>query len=94
MQAKLDQQIASFVTQTKDEQGAPPLLLSISIQMEIIVLNKILTQLRHGACFKKKDMVTVNGKDYHWCTGDHYSGGEKHNKIYADHKSSKHRENV
>jgi hypothetical protein len=21
-------------------------------------------------------MATVNGKDYHWCTGDHYSNGE------------------
>jgi hypothetical protein len=28
---------------------------------------------------RKEDMVTVNGRDYHWCTGDHYSGGEKHN---------------
>ena len=35
-------------------------------------------------------MVTVNGIDYHWCTGDHYSGGEKHNGMYADHISSKH----
>ncbi len=35
-------------------------------------------------------MVTVNGKEYHWCTGDHYSGGEKHNVMYADHQSSKH----
>ncbi len=39
-------------------------------------------------------MVTVNGKDYHWCTGDHYSGGEKHNGTYADHKSSKWRKNM
>ncbi len=35
-------------------------------------------------------MVTVNGNDYHWCAGDHYSGNEIHNGMYADHKSSKH----
>jgi hypothetical protein len=39
---------------------------------------------------KKEDMVTDNEKDYHWCTGDHYSSGEKYNGMYADHKSSKH----
>ncbi len=39
---------------------------------------------------KKEDMVTVNGKYYLWCTGDHYSGSEKYNGMYADHKSSKH----
>jgi hypothetical protein len=49
IQAKLDQQIASFATQTKDELGPLPLLLPISIQMEIDILNKVLTQLRHGA---------------------------------------------
>jgi hypothetical protein len=39
---------------------------------------------------KKEDTATVNGKDDHWCTGDHYSGDEKHNGMYADHKPSKH----
>jgi hypothetical protein len=37
-----------------------------------------------------EDKVTVNGKDYYWCTGDHYSGGKKHNGMYADHKSCDH----
>jgi hypothetical protein len=32
----------------------------------------------------------VNGKDYFWCTGDHYSGSEKYNGMYADHKSADH----
>ncbi len=32
----------------------------------------------------------MNGKDYFWCTGDHYSGGEKYNGMYADHKSADH----
>jgi hypothetical protein len=49
IQAKLDQQIASFATQTKDEKGPLPLLLQISIQMGIVVLNKVLTQLWCGA---------------------------------------------
>jgi hypothetical protein len=39
---------------------------------------------------KKEDKVTVNGKEYFWCTGNHYSGGEKHNGMYADHKSCDH----
>ncbi len=39
---------------------------------------------------KKEDKVTVNGKEYFWCIGDHYSGGEKHNGMYADHKSCDH----
>ncbi len=30
----------------------------------------------------------MNGKEYFWCTGDHYSGSEKHNRMYADHKSA------
>jgi hypothetical protein len=49
IQAKLDQQITSFVTQTKDKKGPLPLLLPISIQMEIVILNKVLTQLQSGA---------------------------------------------
>jgi hypothetical protein len=36
---------------------------------------------------KKEDKVVNNGKEYYWCTGDHYSGGVKHNGMYADHKT-------
>ncbi len=32
----------------------------------------------------------MSDKDYFWCTGDHYSGGEKYNGMYADHKTSDH----
>ena len=39
---------------------------------------------------KKEDTVTNNGKTYYWCTRDHYSGGVKHNGMYADHKSCDH----
>ncbi len=27
---------------------------------------------------------------YHWCPGDHHSGGTKYNGMYADHKSCDH----
>ncbi len=30
------------------------------------------------------------GKDYFWCTGDNWSGGTKHNGMYADHKTCDH----
>jgi hypothetical protein len=39
---------------------------------------------------KKEDKVINNGKEYYWCTGDHYSGGVKHNGMYADHKTCNH----
>jgi hypothetical protein len=39
---------------------------------------------------KKEEKVTVQGKDYFWCTGDHWSGGVKHNGMYTDHKNCDH----
>ena len=39
---------------------------------------------------KKEEKVSMNGKDYFWCTGDHWSGGIKHNGMYADHKTCDH----
>ena len=39
---------------------------------------------------KKEEKVTVQGKDYFWCTGDHWSGGVKHNGMYTDHKTCDH----
>ena len=39
---------------------------------------------------KKEEKVINNGKEYYWCTGDHYSGGIKHNRMYADHKACNH----
>jgi hypothetical protein len=41
---------------------------------------------------KKEDKVINNGKEYYWCTGVHYSGGVKHNGMYADHKTCNHNE--
>ena len=39
---------------------------------------------------KKEDSASVNGREYFWCIGDHYSGDEKYNGMYADHKSCDH----
>ncbi len=39
---------------------------------------------------KKEDKVINNRKEYYWCTGDHYSGGVKHNRMYDDHKTCNH----
>jgi len=39
---------------------------------------------------KKEDKVCMHGKDYFWCTGDHWSSGTKHNGMYADHKTCYH----
>jgi hypothetical protein len=90
MQAKFDQQIASFTSQTKDEKGAAAASTSNSNSNGNCLSKQDPYFVAVWRLIKKEDMVTVNGKDYHWCTGDHYSGVEKHNGMYADHKSSKH----
>ena len=32
----------------------------------------------------------MDGKKWHWCKGGHYSGGVKHNRMYATHKTCTH----
>ena len=32
----------------------------------------------------------VDGKTWHWCTGDHYSGGKVHNGMYSMHETKDH----
>ena len=39
---------------------------------------------------KKVDKVCMHGKDYFWGTGDHWSGGTRHNGMNADHKTYDH----
>ena len=39
---------------------------------------------------KKEDKVCMHGKDYFWCTGDHWSSGTKHNEMNTDHKTCNH----
>jgi hypothetical protein len=90
IQVKFDQQIAAIVTQNKDEKGANTASTSILNSNGNCCSKQSPYTAAAWHLIKIEDMVTVNGKDYHWCTGDHYSGGEKHNGMYADHKSSKH----
>ncbi len=84
MQAKFDQQVASFAMQTKNQNAATP--TPNSNRGGSYHSKKDPYTVAALLLIKKEDKVTVNGKDYHWCTGDHYSGGEKHNGLYADHK--------
>jgi hypothetical protein len=89
MQAKFEQQVAAFATQQQSGRNK-----------EKTDNSKSEGGSRHGKrepytvaawqLIKKDDKVTVNGKEYFWCTGDHYSGGEKHNGMYADHISCDH----
>ncbi len=32
----------------------------------------------------------MHGNNYFWCTGEHWSGGTKHNGMYTDHKTYDH----
>jgi hypothetical protein len=87
MQAKFKQHVASFATQaTNNKENNPaPKSDAGSCCLKIAPYTVAAWSL-----VKKEDKVTVNGKDYFWCTGDNYSGGEKYNGVYADHKSTDH----
>ncbi len=86
LQMKLEKQIVSFATQAKKE-----------ITPVIDANNKIRQGKKDGpytvpawCLIKKEDTVVVNGKTYHWCIGEHYSSGTKHNGMYAGHKLCDH----
>jgi hypothetical protein len=87
MQSKFDQQVASFATQAKKEITPTP---ASNQDGGLHRPKKIPYTVAAWCLVKKEDNITVNGKDYHWCTVNHYSGGVKHNGIYANHKSSDH----
>jgi hypothetical protein len=86
LQSKLEKQIVSFATQAKRE------------NTPVIDTNNKTHQGKKDEPYtvsawrliKKKDTVVVNGKTYHWCIGEHYSSGTKHNGIYTDHKLCDH----
>jgi hypothetical protein len=83
MQAKYDQQVASFATQAakiKEHEKDP------APKNEPCCSKKEHYTVAVWCFIKKDEKVSVNGKDYFWCTGNHWSGGEKHNGMYADHK--------
>jgi hypothetical protein len=90
MQAKFDQQIASFATQTKNKKTAATPASSSNSSGGTHCSKKDPYRVAAWRSIKKEDSVAVNGKEYHWCTGDHYSGGKKYNGMYADQKSGDH----
>ena len=86
MQAKFEQQVAAFATQQQSSLNKEPKSEGGGNRRG----KKDPYTVAAWRLIKKEDTVTVNGKEYFWCTGDHYSGGEKHNGMYADHKSCDH----
>jgi len=89
MQAKFEQQVAAFATQQQSGGNKEKTDNSKSDSGSRRGKKEPYT-VAAWRLVKKEDTVTVNGKEYFWCTGDHYSGGEKHNGMYADHKSCDH----
>jgi hypothetical protein len=87
MQAKFEQQVTSFATQAasnKDNNNA------LAPKAETCHSKQEPYTVAAWHLVKKEDSVTMNGKEYFWCTGNHYSRSEKHNGMYADHKTSDH----
>jgi hypothetical protein len=87
MQAKFERQIASFATQaTNNNENNPAPKSDAGSHCS----KKAPYTVAAWRLVKKEEKVSVNCKDYFWCTGDHYSGGEKYNGMYADHKLADH----
>jgi hypothetical protein len=89
MQAKFKQQVAAFATQQQSGRNKEKTDNSKSESGSRRGKRESYT-IAAWQLIKKEDKVTINGKEYFWCTGDHYSGDEKHNGMYADHKSCDH----
>ena len=93
MQAKFDQQVASFATQqwggnNTNNQSSSSKSDSRSCRSK----KEPYTPYTVAAwrLVKTEDKVTMNGNNYHWHTKDHYSGGQKYNGMYANHKEKDH----
>jgi len=86
MQAKFDKQIASFATQAAIKENPKDPAPKTDTRRS----KKEHYTVEAWRLIKKEDTVSVKGKNYFWCTGDHWSGGEKHNGMYADHKTCDH----
>jgi hypothetical protein len=84
LQSKLEKQVAAFATQAKME------ITPIENKGPRCKKRDGPYTIAPWRLIKKEDTATNNGKTYHWCTGDHYSGGVKHNGMYADHKLCDH----
>jgi hypothetical protein len=89
MQAKFDQQVASFATQQQSGGNKKKTDNSKSEDCSRRGKREPYT-VAAWRLIKKEDKETVSGREYFWCTGDHYSGGQKYNGMYANHKSCDH----
>jgi hypothetical protein len=89
MQAKFDQQVASFATQQQSRNKKKRTNDSKSEGGSCWGKREPYT-VAAWQLIKKEDKETVSGREYFWCTGDHYSGGQKYNGMYANHKSCDH----
>ncbi len=87
MQSKFNQQVASFATQTKEEITSTP---PSNQDGESCCPKRTPYTVAAWRLVKKEVIIIVNGRDFHWCTNNHYSGGVKYNEMYANHKSSDH----
>ena len=87
MQAKLEKQVAAFATQQQSGENKQENTQNANSEGGYHHSKKEPYTVTAWRLIKKEDKVTVKGKEYFWCTGDHYSGGEKHNGMYADHKT-------
>jgi hypothetical protein len=87
MQATFEQQVALFATQATYNKENNPAPIS---DAGSCCSKKAPYTVAAWCLVKKEDKVTVSGKDYFWCTVDHYSGDEKHNGMYTDHKAADH----
>jgi hypothetical protein len=87
MQSKFDQQVASFATQAKKKITPTP---AFNQDRGSRRPKRVPYTVAAWRLVKNEDKITVNDRDFHWCTGDHYRGGVKHNRMYANHKSSDH----
>ena len=90
MQAKLEQQVAAFATQQQSGGNKQENTQNAKSEGGSRRSKKEPYTVAAWRLIKKEDKVTVTGKEYFWCTGDHYSGGKKHNGMYPDHKTCDH----
>ena len=89
MQAKFEQQVAVFATQQQFG-GAKEKTDNSKSEGGSRCSKREPYTVAAWRLIKKEDVVTIKGKEYFWCTGNHCSGGKKHNGMYADHKSCDH----
>ena len=93
-----EEQIIALTTQLKREQDKNKVLAKTPAPSAALATNtttsegKSVWTVEPWRLEKKGDSITHDGKEHHWCTGDHWSGGEKHNGMYCNHKTAGHDE--